>query len=91
MFSINPVFSSFYGNPGYTGKINGADVMIMESAANLDKVLPDFEEAIRAGLNPNDVKDEIFSRYNISDADFTQMDARKLQRRVEEIYTQYNR
>jgi hypothetical protein len=92
MFSIGAIQPAAghnaFANGGYAGngKLNGAQVMAMQSKRNLDRVLPDFEEAIAAGYNPNDVKDVIFEKYHLSDSDFTDFDARLLVSKVENMY-----
>jgi hypothetical protein len=69
-----------------TNKVNGMQAMIMQSQENLERVLPDFEAAIAAGYNPNDVKDQIFDQYNLTDDDFTDFDAKLLVQKVEAMY-----
>ena len=63
---------------------------ILQSSQNLQRVLPDFEAAIATGKNPNDVKDEIFAKYNITDSDFTNPDAQELIDKVEAMYHMHN-
>lgn len=81
--SFNPVPTN--------GKFNGMQAMIMQSQSNLDMVLKDFEAAIAAGLNPNDVKDEILAKRNLKESDFTSFDIATLNRKVEQIYKSYHR
>lgn len=69
-----------------TNKVNGMQAMIMQSQENLERVLPDFEAAIAAGYNPNDVKDQIFQKYNLTESDFTDFDAKTLVSKVEQMY-----
>lgn len=69
-----------------TNKVNGMQTMIMQSQENLERVLPDFEAAIAAGYNPNDVKDQIFQKYNFTESDFTDFDAKTLVSKVEQMY-----
>ena len=63
---------------------------ISQSNENLNKVLPDFEDAIFRGKNPNDVKDEIFAKYGITDEDFTNSDAQILVQKVEAMFDRYS-
>lgn len=63
---------------------------ILQSNENLEKVLPDFEDAIFRGKNPNDVKDEIFAKYHITDEDFTNSDAQLLIQKVEAMFDRYS-
>ena len=63
---------------------------ILQSNENLEKVLPDFEDAIFRGENPNEVKDEIFAKYGITDEDFTNSDANILIKKVEDMYKRYS-
>jgi hypothetical protein len=92
MFSlgaIQPTMShnSFvHGTNVCNGKVNGMQAMIMQSQTNVDKVIPEFEAAIAAGLNPNDAKASIFNKYNLTDADFTDFDAQRLVSKVESMY-----
>lgn len=75
-----------HGAKACNGKVNGMQAMIMQSQENLYHVLPDFEAAIAAGYNPNDVKSVIFDKYNLTDADFTDFDAKTLVTKVEAMY-----
>ena len=91
MFNLGSIGSSFYGHPQYNGKVNGADFAIMHSQACIKMVIPEFENAIAAGYDPNIVKDMIFAKFSISEDDFTSSDRKLLQRKVEEIYQSQNK
>jgi hypothetical protein len=84
--SILPIGASFATNSNYNGHSNYADFAITESRTNLEMVMPDFEKAIAAGYNPNDVKDMIFKSHQIDESDFTDVDKKELVRRVDNIW-----
>lgn len=72
------------------GRINGAEVMIMESSAKADNVIRDFEQALSAGMDPNQVIDEVLKNRHYSESDFTDMDINRINRKVEAIYKSVN-
>lgn len=89
MFNIaNINFSN--GVYASNGKINGAEVMIMESNAKAENVINDFEQAIAAGMNPNLVIDKVLQNRHYSESDFTDMDIKRINRKVEAIYKAVN-
>ena len=62
---------------------NGFMNQIMQSQQDTDMLIKDFEEAIAAGYNPNDIRDEIFAKRNVSESDLTYNDKQRLIRKVE--------
>lgn len=89
-FDAKHIFKSFLGNQGYDGRLNGIDVLIMQSELNVERCLPLFQQAIEQGYNPNDAKETIFNTLKITDNDFTDTDAERLIKQVEKIYQSYN-
>ena len=89
-FDAKYIFKSFLGNQGYNGRLNGTDVLIMQSELNVERCLPLFQQAIEQGYNPNDVKETIFNALKITDNDFTDTDAERLIEQVEKMYQSYN-
>jgi hypothetical protein len=92
MFSLSAIQPSFnhnslcHGAKACNNKVNGMQAMVMQSQENLYRVLPDFEAAIAAGYDPNDVKAQIFRKYGITEDDFTDFDAKTLVSKVEQMY-----
>lgn len=72
------------------GKINGIEVMIMESSAKADNVIHDFEQTLVAGMDPNQVIDKVLQDRNYSESDFTDMDINRINRKIEAIYKAVN-
>ena len=64
--------------------------MIMESSAKADNVIRDFEQALSAGMDPNQVIDEVLKNRHYSESDFTDMDINRINRKVESIYKTVN-
>jgi len=89
MFNISNInFTN--GVYGLNGRINGTEVMIMESSAKADNVIRDFEQALSAGMDPNQVIDEVLKNRHYSESDFTDMDINRINRKVESIYKTVN-
>lgn len=65
---------------------NGFMNQIMQSSSDADLIIRDFEAAIEAGYNPNDVKEQILNNRGIKESDLTDMDINRINRRVENIY-----
>ena len=89
-FDAKHIFKSFLGNQGYNGRLNGTDVLIMQSELNVERCLSLFQQAIEQGYNPNDAKESIFNALKITDNDFTDIDAERLIEQVEKMYQSYN-
>ena len=68
------------------GGMSSMDCWILQSHQNLRNILPDFEKAIEAGYNPNNVKDEIFKAHNLTESDFTELDKKELVKKVDAIW-----
>lgn len=86
MIDFSRVGSSFRTNPYYDGRLNGVDLAIMESQQNADRLISCFEQAIRAGYNPNDVANRIYKETGIMPEDLTAFDRKRVERKVEEVY-----
>lgn len=65
---------------------NGFMNQIMQSSSDADLLIRDFENAIKAGYNPNDVKDNILKQRGIKESDLTDSDIARINRRVEKLY-----
>ena len=65
---------------------NGFMNQIMQSQQDTDILIKDFENAIAAGYNPNEVRDDIFAKRNLSENDLTYNDKQRLIRKVEAIW-----
>lgn len=62
------------------------EIFILQSREHLEDSLKAFKQAIDLGLNPNEVKEQIFNELSITDEDFTDSDADELMRQVEYYY-----
>lgn len=65
---------------------NGFVNYILQSQQDTDLLIRDFEDAIRKGLNPNEVEDQIYSARRVNPKDLTIDDQKRLKRKVEEIW-----
>ena len=65
---------------------NGFVNYILQSQQDTDLLIKDFEDAIRKGLNPNEVEDQIYKARKVNPKDLTINDQRRLKRKVEEIW-----
>ena len=65
---------------------NGFVNYILQSQQDTDLLIKDFEDAIRKGLNPNEVEDQIYRARKVTPQDLTINDQRRLKRKVEEIW-----
>jgi hypothetical protein len=51
-----------------------------------DKIIRTFEQALQAGLNPNDAMITAMQQNNVREADLTDFDIDRLNRRIEAAY-----
>lgn len=65
---------------------NGFVNYILQSQQDTDLLIKDFEDAIRRGLNLNEVEDQIYRARKVNPKDLTMDDQRRLKRKVEEIW-----
>ena len=68
------------------GKINGAQVMVMESQQKTDKLIEMFEAAIRAGYNPDVVYYKIFDHAGYKESDLTDFDKERLRIKIRKLW-----
>ena len=88
MYSIGGIN---FGNGVYhNGMINGAEVHIMQSSENADNVIESFEKAFRAGMDPNQVINQVLQQKNLNNSDFTELDIARINRKIEAIYNARN-
>ena len=81
MFNITGDFSQgAYSNGG----LNGFSAMVMQREQDIQNVIHDFEKAIAAGYNPNEVRDTILKQNGITR--LTAAESARITRKVEEIY-----
>ena len=91
MLSITDLnFANGVYDTATNSKVNGFETMIMQSSANADMVIADFEEAIAKGYDPNRVIDQILTNRGLKESDFTDSDIKRINRRVEAIYKLMN-
>ena len=62
---------------------NGFMNQIMQSQQDTDTLIQDFEAAIAAGYNPNDIKQQIFEARGMSEDDLTYNDKQRLIKKIE--------
>lgn len=89
-FDAKHIIKTFNSSPAYDGRLNGLDVMIMQSDENYKNLLSLFKDAIEKGYNPNDVKDDIFNYLDLTEEDLIETDCIKLIREVEDFYKKFN-
>ena len=81
MFKVTGDFSQ---GAFYDHKANGFQAMVMQRQQDIDDVIKDFERAIAAGYNPNEVKDIILQNHGITR--LTAAETERITRAVENIY-----
>ena len=84
MFNTDNIFDTLHG-----GKVNGFDIMIMESDEKRQKLENTFEQVIKAGHNPNDIQDYIYDKLGFGPNDLIESDKILLKTKVEELYKRY--
>ena len=65
---------------------NGFVNYILQSQQDTDLLIKDFEDAIKKGLNPNEIEEQIYRARKVNPKDLTINDQRRLKRKVEEIW-----
>ena len=81
MFNITGDFSQ---GAYLNGGLNGFSAMVMQREQDIENIISDFEKAIAAGYNPNQVRDEILRNNGITH--LTAAESARITRKVEEIY-----
>lgn len=59
---------------------------VMQSEMDTDKIIRTFEQALQAGLNPNDAMITTMQQNNVRESDLTAFDIDRLNRHVEAAY-----
>lgn len=90
MFNVSMFGSTFNSSPYYNGKINGYDAMVETHLESYDVVMEQFERAIEAGYNPNNVKADCFKKAGIKEEELTDSQKKRLITDVEKLYKQYH-
>ena len=87
MFDVGEFMSTFE-----TGKVNGFDLMIMQSDEYTDTILKLFEKAIKNGCDPNQCQFEIYRAAGVNDFDndIIDEDKERIKVEVEKMYRRYN-
>ena len=65
--------------------INSFNLFIKQSDENVRKVIPALRQALLKGINPMDAINEIFTKYHISESDFTDADIQKIENVIKEF------
>lgn len=65
--------------------INGFNLFIKQSDENVRKVIPALRQALSKGITPMDAINEIFTKYHISEDDFTDADIQKIENVIKEF------
>lgn len=74
------------GSIGSYHRLNGQDVMIMQSSANVDLVIREFQKVMAENIDPNMVIQKILDDNNLTENDFTSNDIARINRKIEAIY-----
>ena len=89
MFSVSGI--NFANGVYHNGRVNGAEVAILQSSENADNVISDFEKAFMAGMDPNMVIRKVLDDRHLTNEDFTDSDIVRVNRKIESIYNAKNR
>ena len=81
MFNITGNFSQ---GAYLNGELNGFSAMTMQRGQDIENVIADFENAIAAGYNPNEVQETILKQNGITH--LTAAESAYITRKVEKIY-----
>ena len=76
---------------GITGGSSPFQMYLQQSEVYLDKLVKEFIIVIKAGGNPNDYIDEVFEKVGCRQSDLSDLDVKRLERRVEAAYRSYHR
>ena len=76
---------------GITGDPSPFKMYLQQSEIYLDKLVKEFIIVIKAGGNPNDYIDEVFEKVGCRQSDLSDLDVKRLERRVEAAYCSYQR
>lgn len=81
-----------FGSTFTTGRLNGYDVMIMQSHEYTDKIIDAFKSYIRnGGQNINEYQTYIYNELNINlDKDILESDQLRIKEEIEKFYRIYN-
>ena len=69
---------------------NGFMNQVMQHHEDFDNLVKDFEDAIAAGYNPNNVKDTLFKKNNLTEDELSIRERETLIRKVEAAYSASN-
>ena len=76
---------------GITGDPSPFKMYLQQSEIYLDKLVKEFIIVIKAGGTPNDYIDEVFEKVGCRQSDLSDLDVKRLERRVEAAYRSYHR
>ena len=76
---------------GITGGPSPFQMYLQQSETYLDKLVKEFIIVIKAGGDPNDYIDEVFEKVGCKQSDLSDLDVKRLERRVEAAYRSYHR
>ena len=76
---------------GIIGGSSPFQMYLQQSEVYLDKLVKEFIIVIKAGGNPNDYIDEVFEKVGCRQSDLSDLDVKRLERRVEAAYRSYHR
>ena len=69
---------------------NGFMNQIMQHHEDFDNLVKDFEDAIAAGYNPNNIKIVLFEKNNLTENDLSTREKETLIKKVESAYASQN-
>ena len=76
---------------GITGGPSPFQMYLQQSETYLDKLVKEFIIVIKAGGDPNDYIDEVFEKVGCKQSDLSDLDVKRLERRVEAAYRSCHR
>jgi hypothetical protein len=90
-FDVKHPFKTFNSSPYYDGRLNGYDVMIMQSDLYTNKIIEIFKERILNGENPNEIQDEVYAAAGVKDfnSDVLESDQRIIYEKVQKMLNLY--
>lgn len=76
---------------GITGDPSPFKMYLQQSEVYLNRLVGEFIIIIKAGGDPNDYIDEVFEKVGCKQSDLSDLDVKRLKRRVEAAYRSFHR
>ena len=84
MFDVRHI--NFADGVYFNGKVNGAEVCILDSFCKADIIIKDLKLAVDAGYDPNEIIDNIMEQRHLSYSDLSDVDRLKIKYEIEDYY-----